>query len=158
IAAAPRGFPAHILEELPEITMPEDSADVAPVAIVPVANAPAEPEQPKKGFWSSVSGWFKGKDPEEEAREQEAAVRRQWRNVRSELVSLQSDRHYYIDSFMDWVGENLEPENPGTPPAAALMEQYQNPQYVIDLAQRDYAEVNEGKTRRLAEQSLNYSR
>lgn len=158
IAAAPRGFPAHILEELPEITMPEDSADVAPVAIVPVASAPAEPEQPKKGFWSSVSGWFKGKDPEEEAREQEAAVRRQWRNVRSELVSLQSDRHYYIDSFMDWVGENLEPENPGTPPAAALMEQYQNPQYVIDLAQRDYAEVNEGKTRRLAEQSLNYSR
>ena len=156
IAQAPRGFPARILEELPEISMPKDGEEVAPVAIVPVTNAPVEPENPKKGFWSSVGGWFKGKDPEEEAREQEEAVRRHWRNLRSELVSLQSDRHYYIDSFMDWIGENLEPENPQAP-AAPLMEQYQNPQYVINLAQRDYAEVNEGKTRRLAEQSLSYS-
>lgn len=157
ITTAPRGFPAKILEELPDITMPEAGEDVAPVAIVPVANVPDEQEQPKKGFWSSVGGWFKGKDPEAEAREQEEAVRRHWRNVRSELVSLQSDRHYYIDSFMDWIGENLEPESPQAP-SAPLMEQYQDPQYVINLAQRDYAEVNEGKTRRLAEQSLDYSR
>lgn len=158
IAKAPRGFPAKILEDLPEISVPQDGADVAPAAIVPVANTqPEEEEQPKKGFWSSVGGWFKGKDPEEEAREKEAAVRRHWRNVRSELVSLQSDRHYYIDSFMDWIGENLAPENPEAS-AAPLMQQYQDPQYVINLAQADYAEVNEGKTRRLADQSLDYSR
>src|SRR5690606_5401089 len=59
IARAPRGFPAKILEELPEISMPEDGDDVAPVAIVPVANTQPEEEQPKKGFWSSVGGWFK---------------------------------------------------------------------------------------------------
>lgn len=158
IVQAPRGFPAKILEELPEIALPDDGADVAPVAIVPVANSNAvEEEQQKKGFWSSVGGWFKGKDPEAEAREKEESIRRHWRNVRSELISLQSDRHYYIDSFMDWIGENLAPENPQAP-AAALMEQYQDPQYVINLAQSDYAEVNEGKTRRLSEQSLHYSR
>lgn len=159
IAKAPRGFPEKILETLPEIKMPEEGEDVDPVAIVPVANTQAaEEETQKKGFWSSVGGWFKGgPSPEEEAREKEASIRRHWSNVRSELISLQSDRHYYIDSFMDWVGENLAPETPDSL-SAALMEKYQDPQYVINLAQRDYSEVNEGKTKRLSEQSLDYSR
>jgi len=168
LGKAARGFPAKILEELPEIKMPKDGETVEAVGIVPVSAtgtssmpAPSVPEldlpEKKKGFWSSVGGIFKGTDPEEEARQKEDAVRRQWRSVRSELVSLQSDRHYYIDSFMDWIGENLAPEEPQAV-ADPLMLQYQNPQYVIDLAQHDYAEVNEGKTKRLSTQALAYSR
>lgn len=162
------GFPAKILEDLPEIKMPKDGESVEAVGIVPVSAtgtssmpAPKVPEldlpEKKKGFWTSVGGIFKGTDPVEEARQKEDAVRRQWRSVRSELVSLQSDRHYYIDSFMDWIGENLAPEDPKVI-ADPLMLQYQNPQYVINMAQQDYAEVNEGKTKRLNTQALAYSR
>lgn len=158
LAAVPRGVPADILEDLPQVRVPKETDTVEAIGLttrVEIPEADTAPE--KKGFWSSIGGVFKGSDPEEEARRKEEAIKRHWRNLRSDLISLQSDRHYYVDSFMDWVGENLAPEDPDVS-AAALMQQYQNPQYVLDLAQRDYDEVNKDRTRRLNTQAIEYSR
>lgn len=157
LSAVPRGVPADILEDMPAIRLPKKGETVEAIGLntriaLPEDDAPAE----KKGFWSSLGGMFKGEDPEEEARRKAEAERRHWRRLRSDLISLQSDRHYYIDSFMDWVGENLEPETPQEP-SPALLQQYENPQYVIDLAQRDYNEVNQERTKRLNQQALEYS-
>lgn len=157
LSAAKRGFPADILEDLPEVRVPKDGDTVEAIGLQTRVEIPGmEIEEQKKGFWSSLGGMFKGNDPEAEARHKEEAIKRHWRNLRSELISLQSDRHYYIDSFMDWVGENLQPEEPETS-AAALMQQYQSPQYVIELAQNDYAEVNNVRAARLNTQALEYS-
>lgn len=158
IAAVPRGVPADILEELPAVRVPKATDTVEAIGLQTRIDIPPLPDDgEKKGFWSSIGGMFKGPDPEEEARRREEAVKRHWRQLRGEIISLQSDRHYYIDSFMDWVGENLEPEEPEAP-TAGLMQQYESPQYVINLAQRDYDEVNTERTRRLNLQALEYSK
>lgn len=156
LAAAPRGFPADILEEMPAVRVPKAGETVEAIGLNTRVEIPETPQEEKKGFWSQLGGMFKSEAPEEEARRKEEAIKRHWRNVRSELISLQSDRHYYIDSFMDWVGENLEPEEPAAP-SAAIMQQYQSPQYVIDLAQRDYDVVNKERAARLNTQALQYS-
>ncbi len=156
LAAAPRGFPADILEEMPAVRVPKAGDTVEAIGLNTRVEIPETPQEEKKGFWSQLGGMFKSEDPEEEARRKEDAIKRHWRNVRSELISLQSDRHYYIDSFMDWVGENLEPEEPAAP-SATIMQQYQSPQYVIDLAQRDYDVVNKERAARLNTQALQYS-
>lgn len=156
LGAAPRGFPTDILEDLPKIRVPKDGETVEAIGLNTRVEVPDAPQEEKKGFWSQLGGMFKSEDPEEEARRKEEAIKRHWRQVRGELISLQSDRHYYIDSFMDWVGENLEPEEPAAP-SATIMQQYQSPQYVIDLAQRDYDEVNKERAVRLNAQALQYS-
>ncbi len=156
LSAAPRGFPADILEELPKIRVPKAGDTVEAIGLNTRVEIPPVPQEEKKGFWSQLGGMFKSEDPEEEARRKEEAIKRHWRQVRGELISLQSDRHYYIDSFMDWVGENLEPAEPAAP-SATIMQQYQSPQYVIDLAQRDYDEVNKERAARLNTQALQYS-
>lgn len=157
LAAVPRGVPADILEDLPAVRVPKANDTVEAIGLQTRIEIPPLPDDgQKKGFWSSLGGMFKGQDPEEEARRKEEAVKRHWRQLRGELISLQSDRHYYIDSFMDWVGENLEPADIDAP-TASLMQQYESPQYVINLAQRDYDEVNTERTRRLNAQALEYS-
>ena len=156
LAAAPRGYPEDILEELPAVRVPKKGETVEAIGLNTRVEVPEAQQEEKKGFWSQLGGMFKSEDPEEEARRKEEAIKRHWRNVRSELISLQSDRHYYIDSFMDWVGENLEPEEPEAP-SATIMQQYQSPQYVIELAQRDYDEVNKERAARLNTQALQYS-
>lgn len=164
VAAIEPGFPKKILEELPEIKLP--GADAPAIAAPPPPPPPPpEPQKPasKKKWWSPGT-WFEGDDDgaanaEEEAQRRIDEIKRHWRLVRSELISLQSDRHYYIDSFMDWVGETLAPEGGAEDPdAAKLMEKYQNPQVVIDLALRDYAEVMEVKAGQLRDRALLYSK
>ncbi|HYD19483.1 MAG TPA: hypothetical protein VEF76_13490, partial [Patescibacteria group bacterium] len=160
------GVPKAILEVLPNITKPDPDA---PAPVIRVAPAPvaAEPDPEKKRSIWNPGTWF-GKDEraEEEARRDAAAeaerkieeIKRHWRLVRSELISLQSDRHYYVDSFMDWVGETLAPQqDTDEVEARKLMEKYQNPQFVIDLAVQDYAEVMEVKVGQLRDRALRYS-
>ncbi len=157
-----RGVPAAILEDLPELTMPDPNAPLPQVVAPPAPPQIApEPEDSKK--WWKPASWFQKGGAEEPNTEEESQrrideIKRNWKLVRSELISLQSDRHYYIDSFMEWIGETLEPEKGVEDPAAAkLMEKYQNPQYVIDLAVQDYAEVIDVKARQLREKALGYS-
>lgn len=161
IAGIRRGIPESVLEELPELKMPEADAPIPEVARPAAEAAPLPAPAPKK-WWQ-----FGGNNAEKQAADAEAEaaarieeIKRNWKLVRSELISLQSERHYYIDSFMDWVGETLEPESGAADPEAEadkLMEKYQNPQYVIDLAVRDYAEVMEVKARALENKALQYS-
>jgi hypothetical protein len=160
------GVPPKILEELPEIKLPDPNA---PPKIIAPPPPPPEPEkEPEKKKWWQPSGWFKkdnkpaGPDPEEVAAEEQRRaeeLRRHWRLVRGELISLQSDRHYYIDSFMNWVGETLAPEKgSATPNVDKLMETYQNPQYVIDLARSDYDLVINVKAQGVRDKASAYSK
>lgn len=162
-----RGIPKRILEDLPEIKMPDPNAPVAVVA--PPPPPPVDEEAEKKGKkWWNPGTWFDKseeraaearKNSEEEAQRKIEEIKRHWRLVRSELISLQSDRHYYVDSFMDWVGETLAPEKPMTDPEMQrLMEKYQNPQIVIDLAMEDYAQVMDVKANALRERAMLYSK
>lgn len=158
------GVPQKILEELPEIKLPEP----AEVSTAPAVELPPEPvaapvpEEKKKGFWSKIFG---GGDGDDDAQEEDPAIAQQraeeemkkrWRAMRAELISLQSDNHYYIDSFMKWVVNGIEPEKAGahTP---ALMDEYQNPEYVIKCAQIDYDNALTTKTRNLKDKALAYS-
>ncbi|MEZ0260884.1 MAG: hypothetical protein ACAH80_07730 [Alphaproteobacteria bacterium] len=163
------GVPAKILEELPEMKLPGPEDD-QPVIVAAPPPPPPAPEPEKKKWWQP-SGWFGGKkdegpkgpsqaeiDAENQRREDE--LRRHWRLVRGELIALQSDRHYYVDSFMEWVGETLAPED-GKPKddnaLAKLMEKYQNPQTVIDLARKDYSDVVDVKAQALRDRAVTYS-
>lgn len=159
------GVPPKILEELPEIKLPDPNA---PPRVIVAPPPPPEPEkEPEKKKWWQPSGWFKkdnkpaGPDPEEVAAEESRRaeeLRRHWRLVRGELISLQSDRHYYIDSFMNWVGETLAPASgTATPNVDKLMETYQNPQHVIDLARSDYDLVINVKAQGVRDKAAAYS-
>lgn len=154
------GVPAEILEDLPEISS-IDKNDAAEVTFeAKPKTAPAAKEQEEKGaWWSSVSNWFKKdtKREEEDAKRQEEDVRRKWLDLRRDLIALQSEQHYYVDSFMDWVGETLAPEEAGSD-TPDLMLQYQSPAYIIALAQDDYAGVMVTKAGLLREDALSYSK
>ncbi|MEZ0225383.1 MAG: hypothetical protein ACAH83_12580 [Alphaproteobacteria bacterium] len=165
IRRAQVGVPPKILEELPEIKLPDPNA---PPKIIAPPPPPPEPEiELEKKKWWQPSGWFKkdnrpeAPDPEiaaEEDRRRAEELRRHWRLVRSELIGLQSDRHYYIDSFMNWVGETLAPEKvSATPNVDKLMEAYQSPQYVIDLARADYDQVINVKAQGVRDKAAAYS-
>lgn len=159
-AATKKGIPESILNPLPEVKLPEEKDEAQKLAL-PVP-APAPVPEKEKGWWSSVGSWFSKDDSRDKEAEQKKLegelenIRRRWRQVQTELVSLQSDRHYYIDSFMDWVGESLAPSEPGAD-VSKVMESYQNPEYVIGLAQEDYGLVVGAKANAVREKALEYS-
>ncbi|MCC7038623.1 MAG: hypothetical protein IT560_15145, partial [Alphaproteobacteria bacterium] len=166
IAKHALGVPKAILEDLPEIKLPDQNAPAAYIPPLPQPELPeAEPEK-KRSMWNPATWFGKAEREEEEARKNAEAeaqrkideIKRHWRLVRSELIGLQSDRHYYVDSFMDWVGETLAPQKADDSEAKKLMEKYQNPQFVIDLAVRDYAEVMEVKVGMVKDRALLYSK
>jgi hypothetical protein len=162
----PHDPPDGILEALPSLIAPNET-NHPPALIVQEPEAPAETPKKKKGFWSAIKESFTNaekKAAEEKARQeqerqrQEEETRRRWHTVRKDLISLQSDRHYYVDSFMDWIGESLAPERsaPGDN-IDHLMDTYQSPQYVIDAARHDYDRVIGAKTEILHQKALEYS-
>ena len=154
----PAGMPAHLIEALPALNVPDDIAEnitQMQKAMAP-ANAPAKPaEKPKGGV---LSGWFKNQE-QRDTENAEAAYEgmlTHWRQIQRDLIGLQSDRHYYIDSFMDWVGENLSPSTPDQN-FAALMTQYRHPSYVIARAQEDYTQALTIRSKALLDDSTTYS-
>lgn len=153
------GVPAEILEDLPEISSIDKNNAAEVTFEAKPTTAPAAQEEEKGAWWSSVSNWFKKdtKREEEEAKRQEEDVRRKWLDLRRDLIALQSEQHYYVDSFMDWVGETLAPEETGSD-TPDLMLQYQSPAYIIALAQDDYAGVMVTKADLLREDALSYSK
>jgi hypothetical protein len=159
------GVPKKLLEDLPEIKIPEPEEVVAAPAIELPPEPVAEPvvEEKKKGFWKKLFGG--GDDAEEAEKEEDPAVvqqraeeemKKRWRAMRAELISLQSDNHYYIDSFMKWVVDGMEPETAGAH-SPAMMDEYQNPDYVIKCAQVDYDNALITKTQNLQEKAIAYS-
>jgi hypothetical protein len=148
-------LPASLQEPLPQL--PESAQTVLPRALKD--NQPIKPEEKEKWF-KAVSNWF---NKEEKLREKnDRNFRLQLRAVKAEILGLQGERHYYIDSFMDWVADTLVPEAPNdngkAPDNLAKMLQYQNPGYVIALAHSDHRDVVDGKSKIIREAALEYSR
>lgn len=149
LQAHPAGIPAEVIEPLPDL----DSQDNTPVT-----PAPKQATQTAAKKTGVLSNWFKGKaerEAEEVARHYENMLD-QWHTTRRDLVSLQSDRHYYVDSLMDWIGENLAPAQEQTN-ADALLRGFENPAYMIKLALDDYNHALLGKSTAIAEEAANYS-
>lgn len=158
VDTAEKGVPSYLLEDLPQVDLTTE-ADVG-AAILP-QSLPQAPQPAKKTVWNKLFGTQSKEEKEQQRQEEERKAQEErmldyWRNVRSELISLQSDRHYYVDSFMDWVEAGLTSEKT-LEEAEPLLYSYQEPSYVIDLAQKDYAQVTEGRTQALREKTQAYS-
>ncbi len=155
-AAIPPGLPAGLQESLPEIS----SLDTDILSRIEQDKQLLKIEESLKKPSLSVASWFHRK----EKQQQELALdmRRQTHAVRDEILCLQSDRHYYIDSFMDWVADTLAPEmadeNGTAPDAGIKMLQYQNPLHIIGHADADHKTAVETKTAVLRDAALRYSR
>lgn len=148
-----KGLPAHLVEALPDIQVSEAVARQLRIDDAVPAQNPAPPQ--KKGVLSS---WFKSQ-AERDAEEAEDTYRGlvgHWRKLQQDLVGLQSDRHYYIDSFMDWVGENLSPSTMQQD-FAALLKTYRNPTYMLQCAQQDYNEAQRLRAGALLKDAETYS-
>ncbi|MDI1226167.1 MAG: hypothetical protein PSY14_00585 [bacterium] len=122
-------IPARFTENI----IPPDLPD----GLIPVPVVAPEPETaaPEKPWWKP--DWMK-KKPEAPAESPHAARQRrrqEWQDAQDEITSLQSDRHYYIDSLMDWVGDSLASNGAQD----AQMQGYQNPKRIAELATRDHA-------------------
>lgn len=158
----PAGVPAQLIEALPALGIPEEISDNL-VRMQKLQDgtpaAPAQADKPaEKQKGGVLSGWFKSQT-QRDTEDAEAAYQgmlTHWRQIQRDLIGLQSDRHYYIDSFMDWVGENLSPSTPEQN-FAAIMTQYRHPSYVIARAQEDYDQALKVRTRSLLDDATTYS-
>lgn len=157
----PAGVPAQLIETLPALGIPEEISDnlVRMQKLQDTTAAPAQADKPaEKQKGGVLSGWFKSQT-QRDTEDAEAAYQgmlTHWRQIQRDLIGLQSDRHYYIDSFMDWVGENLSPSTPDQN-FAAIMTQYRHPSYVIARAQEDYDQALTVRTRALLDDATTYS-
>lgn len=169
IAAIPTGVPdslQEILPDLPDVDI--SSLDVylpTKKVAAPVA-APAKTE--KKSWWKSVDGWKEKTGIVAESLKEGAenvlqgnldrpdSQYIQMQSLKADILGLQSDRHYYVDSLMDWIGDTLVSDTPED--TAYKMKQYQNPAYVIRLAQEDYHQAVEVKTQVVRDVTLAYSK
>lgn len=122
-------FPQHLREPVPLPDLP-DGLIPAPV----VAPEP-EPPAPDKKWWKP--GWL-SKKPDDNIETPHAArqgKRQEWQDAQDRITALQSDRHYYVDSLMDWVGDALASDSADD----AQMQGYQNPRKIAALAAQDHA-------------------
>ena len=145
-----RGIPADILEPLPVLSQ-EDIEEVlnAPQAM----HLPKPPE--KKG---GLAEFFKGdrqKAAERFERETEELLQK-FKSQRDEIIDLHSDKHYYVDSHMDWIGELLAPQDPETDPSP-VQQTYKSPAYVVARAEADFSETIGRKAEYVREQARNYA-
>ncbi len=162
LAAIPAGVPDQLIEALPALGISEEIADnIDRMQKLQATDAPAPAQTAKpaeKAKGGVLSGWFKSQT-QRDTEDAEAAYQgmlTHWRQIQRDLIGLQSDRHYYIDSFMDWVGENLSPSTPDQN-FAAIMTQYRHPSYVIARAQEDYDQALKVRTRALLDDATTYS-
>ncbi len=121
-------FPQALRDPVPVPDLPE--------GLIPAPVVAAEPEPvPEKKWWKP--GWL-SKKPDETVETPHAArqrKRQEWQDAQDEITALQSDRHYYVDSLMDWVGDALASEKTDD----AQMQGYQNPRRIAALAAQDHA-------------------
>lgn len=126
----------------PRHMFPPQLRDAVPVPDLPDGLIPApiiapepEPPAPDKKWWKP--GWMSKKHAEniETPHTARQRKRQEWQDAQDRITALQSDRHYYVDSLMDWVGDALAAENADD----ARMEGYRNPRRIAELAAQDYA-------------------
>lgn len=68
--------------------------------------------------------------------------------LKREVLSLQTDKAYYLDSFMDWIEAGIVPdsdkansEDPRPEANNHLQHSYKNPEFVLTTAQHDFEET-----------------
>ena len=121
-------FPKHLSEP---VAVPDLPDGLIPAPVVATAPDPA----PDKKWWKP--GWL-SKKPDETIETPHAArqrKRQEWQDAQDQITALQSDRHYYVDSLMDWVGDALVAGDVNY----AQMQGYQNPRKIAALAAQDQA-------------------
>lgn len=122
-------FPQHLRAPVPMPGLPDGLIPAPVIAPEPEAQAPG------KKWWKP--GWL-SKKPDENTETPHAArqrKRQEWQDAQDQITALQSDRHYYVDSLMDWVGDGLVSDKPDD----AQMRGYQNPRKIAQLAAQDHA-------------------
>jgi hypothetical protein len=145
--AALPGFDMILLDPLPQL-VPMD-ADILERVEADRRQLKVDEAQPKKSF--SVASWFH-RDEKRRA-EEERRLRCETHALRDEILSLQGERHYYIDSFMDWAADMLT-----SGAADTVMLQYQSPQQIIVYADADYAAAVETGIENIKAVSLRYAK
>ena len=121
-------FPKHLSEPVPIPDLPD--------GLIPVPVVVAEPASaPDKKWWKP--GWLSKKADEtiETPHAVRQRKRQEWQDAQDQITALQSDRHYYVDSLMDWVGNALVTNEAHE----AQMQGYQNPRKIAALAAQDHA-------------------
>lgn len=125
-----------------------------PDGLIPAPIVVAEPESaPEKKWWKP--GWL-SKKPDENIETPHAArqrKRQEWQEARDQITALQSDRHYYVDSLMDWVGNTLASESTDD----AQMQGYQNPRRIAALAAQDHAAAMARDTAAMQQRMMLYT-
>ncbi len=120
-------FPPRL--DLPVIP-PELPDGLIPAPVVtpdPVAPAPGKP------WWKP--DWLQKTSQEKETPHAARQRKRQeWQQTQNDITALQSERHYYVDSLMGWMGDALVSENADH----AQMQSYQNPKRIAELAAIDH--------------------
>jgi len=147
-------FPEHLEDEIEEFSAEE----AALLKELTIDQLPPE-EEDIPSSWR-ISSWFKGKEIEE--KRNRLTRMKELYEVKSEIMGIQSDRHYYLDGVMDWVIDGLAPEaiNGAGVPAdtSEKMIKYQNPAYIIDLAQADYKKAVDTRVKDISKDAFEYSK
>jgi hypothetical protein len=140
VAAITPGLPEGLQEPVPALP----AFDPQVIAKLQKDRQKLQIEESQKEGGLSISSWFHKE--EKRLEEQARQTRRQSHAVGDDILGLQGERHYYIDSLMDWVADTLAPEEQA---AAAddetKMRRYQDISYMINTATADHEEaVNAG--------------
>ncbi len=106
------------------------------------------PSEEKTSFWGKISG----KDQERIENELELA--------KKELLSLQTEVPYYVDSFCDWLESGLDMHNDfdtSDEENEKRLKSYQDPDYMINAAEQDFNETISTFSERVFDISQDYA-
>jgi hypothetical protein len=153
-------YPPGVLEDLPEVSDKNANFLSPDVPDAPEIERPKPAEKKKSsgGIWSFVKGAFD--DPAAEAAEAQRLAEEKmekWRKVRDDMIGLTSNKHYYVDAVMDYIGQALDET---TPPDVdtEIMLAYKHPQFIIDRATEDFDAVNMNKSAGIRATAARYAK
>ncbi|HYD18862.1 MAG TPA: hypothetical protein VEF76_10325 [Patescibacteria group bacterium] len=115
-------LPPALIEGVPLPELPSLPATIIPEKVQP-------PEKPRRKWWQ------RGPLAVADQPDKTAALAQEWQEARNEITGQQSDRHYYVDSLMAWVGDTLSGD--AADPAVAM--EYQDPKKIAAMAGADHA-------------------
>lgn len=148
IRAMPERFPARLQEEAPTPDLQALDLDIT------VNHEMRKPPTPEGFSLKKILN----KEETRRAAELREELRRQ-EETKADILGLFDDRHYAIDSFMEWVGEELaaDIEQKDERPDPALAKQYRKPSYVLRTAEEDYIRAYQEGARDLNALAMTYA-